>query len=259
MTKISGIVNTYNEEENIGDCLNTIDWVDEIIIVDANSRDRTVEIARKFTNKIYQFSYSGYVESARNFALSKATGGWLLILDADERLPSNARKIIRKLVQNESIDGYWFPRRNYINEKKYLKYGYFYPDYQMRLFRNRKSIKYSEIIHEQPTIDKDRSKKINNLEVFHNCSHSKYNSFFSFKRFFPYIRIEGKNIATSNKSNFHLLIDSVLEVFRHFYRSFVKLNGYRDGYCGFRASSLYALYKGSILFFAVICRIKGSL
>ena len=187
--RLTGIVNTYNEEENIYDCLNSISWIDEIVVVDMYSTDKTVDIAKKFTKRIFFQPYSGYVEPARNFSLSKANGQWILILDADERLSPESKKIISNLIIKENYDGYLFPRKNYINNNYYLKYGYFYPDYQLRLFRNNESIHYSGLIHEQPIINISKTKKINDVQIIHNYSHSKYSSFASYKLFIPYINI----------------------------------------------------------------------
>ena len=83
--KISTVINTYNEEKNIGRCLESVkDFSGEIILVDMHSTDRTVEIAKKFKVKIFFHDYTRFVEPARNFALSKATGDWIFLIDADE-------------------------------------------------------------------------------------------------------------------------------------------------------------------------------
>ena len=87
MAKISAVINTLNEESNIAFCLETLKWCDEIIVVDMQSEDRTVEIAANFTDKIYNFERVGYVEPARKFAVEQATGDWILLIDADELVP----------------------------------------------------------------------------------------------------------------------------------------------------------------------------
>ena len=83
---ISAVINTRNEEKNIEDCLQTLRFTDEIIVVDMESTDATKEIARGFTDKVFDTSMVSYVEPARNFAIGKATGNWILIVDADETL-----------------------------------------------------------------------------------------------------------------------------------------------------------------------------
>lgn len=254
--RISGVINTYNEEKNIEACLKSIIWLDEIVIVDMYSNDNTVKIASKYTKKIYRYPYKGYVEIARNYALKKANYDWILILDADERLPTGVERIIRTLVTTPSIDGYWFPRRNYINKNRFLKYGYFYPDYQLRLYKNVNNIRYTGFIHEQPRVNLNHTQNIMNIEIYHNSSHSKYASFSSFKNFLPYIKFEVENFNRLNQSSFYLLLFIVIDPIRHFYRSFIKLEGYRDGYYGFRAALLYALYKELVLINYMIKRFK---
>ncbi|MCL4338976.1 glycosyltransferase family 2 protein [Patescibacteria group bacterium] len=255
MKKMSVIIHTLNESKNIENCIRSVNWADEIIVVDMESKDKTVKICKKYTSKVYLIKKLDYVELARNFAISKAKYDWILVLDADETLPNHSEVIIRKLLQNKKIYGYQFPRKNYVNSKEYLLHGYFYPDYQLRLFRNNKKIKYSGKIHEQPLIESSHLKICNDVIIFHNPSHSKYNSFSSFSRFFPYIKIEGKT-ESNNYSLLWLLIKAKIDFFRHFYRSFIKLSGYKDGYIGFRAAILFALYKSSIYVYGAYLKIK---
>ena len=83
--RLSITIITFNEEENIRDCLENINWADEIIVVDSFSTDRTVEICRQYTDKVIQRKWPGHVDQ-KQFALEQAVGGWILSLDADERL-----------------------------------------------------------------------------------------------------------------------------------------------------------------------------
>lgn len=252
---ISAIVITYNEEKNIEKCLESIKWVKETILVDSNSSDKTVDIAKIFTNKIYINKFDNDFSKQRNFALKYVKSKWVLVLDADETLPSNSESLIQDLLSTKIFDGYWLPRRNYIDKNNYLKFGYFYPDYQLRLFRNRKGLKYFGVIHEQPNVSKRRTKIINSVEIYHNYSHTKYDSFFSFPRLIKYIRIESILISKSDKSTIKLLLDSLIGLIKHFYRSFFKLEGYKDGYLGFRAALIHALYISAISLNAFILRL----
>lgn len=251
---ISVIVHTFNEEVNIGACLQSVLWADEIILIDNYSTDNTLQIAKKYTNNTFLFPKSEHVEPSRNFGLDKARSEWLLSMDADETLPRNAEKIIRKLIQNKKIDGYWLPRKQHINNSTFLHYGYFYPDYQLRLFRNRKDIRYSGKIHEFPFIAK--TVRLKEPHILHNSTHSKFSSFMAFIRSFTYIKIEGREMSKRKINIVTFLKRSITEIFRHLYRSFVVKKGYKDGYNGFRAALLYGLYKGFICFYAVIIRLK---
>lgn len=253
--RISVQLITLNEEKDIKSCLESVEWNDDIILIDSYSSDKTVEIAKKYTDKIYFRKFTGDYSEQRNFALSRATGEWVMVLDADEKLPDNSESIIKKLIREKDVDGYWFPRRNYINEKIYLKHGYFYPDWQLRLFRNSKSIRYKGVVHELPEINRDRTKRIRALEIIHKPSHTKYNSFFSFQRFLPFIKTEVQSIIKSDLSLRAYLKESCTNLLRHFYRSFVKEKGYKDGYAGFRAAFLYALYRSVIYLYAAYLNI----
>lgn len=256
MIKISAIINTYNEERNILNCLNSVKWVNEIVVIDMGSTDDTINIAKKYTNKIIEIPYTGYVETARNHAISMVKYDWILILDADEYLSDKVEVKIRKLVEEKpKVKGFWIPRKNYINKNQYLRYGYFYPDYQLRLFKNNPNIKYSGVIHEQIKIPENETLKINDFEIYHNSSKSKYDSFFSFGRLINYIQIESTNLSKSKKTLLTLFIDLIPIPIRHFWRSFIKLQGYKDGYPGFRAALIYSVYQILVILFAIKKRI----
>lgn len=127
---------TKNEERNIKDCLNTAKWADEIIVVDAYSTDKTVQIAGEFTQKIYQRPWEGF-GIQKNFAMQKATCSWIFILDSDERISEELRNEILETIQRspQSIVGYLVPRKNYYYGR-WIQAGGAYPDYQLRLLRN---------------------------------------------------------------------------------------------------------------------------
>src|SRR5262245_11194436 len=118
MTSASGlptvtcVVITKNEEENIRDCLRSVQWVNELIVVDAESTDRTVEIAREFTEHVYVRPWCGF-PSQRNFGIGKSSGEWIAILDADERFLAQTRDEILSWLGSEEAKAYvagYFPR-----------------------------------------------------------------------------------------------------------------------------------------------------
>lgn len=131
---LSVIVITRNEEDRLADCLESVRWAREIIVVDDHSTDRTVEIARRFTDRIVQRKME--IEGVhRNFAYELATQEWILSLDADERVTPELRDEIASLLATApSLNGYTIPRRNYLGTR-WLRYGGFYPSAQLRLFR----------------------------------------------------------------------------------------------------------------------------
>lgn len=111
--KISVLINTYNEERNIRNCLESVKWADEIVIVDMYSEDKTTTIAREYTDKIYFFERMGYVEPARQFVLEKASNDWILLLDADEMVPKKLRDKLLDIAKNDLGDVIYIPRKNY--------------------------------------------------------------------------------------------------------------------------------------------------
>ncbi len=149
MGKISVVINTLNEEKNLPRALISIkDLADEVVVVDMRSTDRTQAIAKTVGAKVYEHKRTGYVEPARNYALSKATGDWILILDADEEIPGKLSQKLKNLVENPDADYYRIPRKNVIFGK-WIKHSRWWPDYNIRFFK-RGYVKWSEIIHSVP-------------------------------------------------------------------------------------------------------------
>jgi len=251
--QIAATIITYNEEENIISCLESIKWIKKIVIVDSFSNDQTINFARRYTKDIFYKKFNNNFSQQRNFALDKVPSrfDWILVLDADESLLPNSRLIIERLIKESDVDGYWIPRRNYVNKNTYFKYGFFYPDFQLRLFRNKPEIRYKGLIHEVPIIPKDKTREIRSFEIYHNDSHSKYISFLSFKRFFLYIEIEGKYIGLTNKSVPRLIFRGLFNIFGCFFQSFIRGRGFKDGFIGFRAAILFSLYRGLAYFCAI--------
>lgn len=134
---ISIVVLTKNCEQKIVKCLDSVKWADEIIIIDDESIDRTVEIAHRYTDKIFikKMDIQG---KHRNWANSLSRNLWVLSLDSDEEVTSELKEeIIKTLANNVSEVGFTIPRRNYIGNY-WIKYGGWYPSGQLKLFRKDK-------------------------------------------------------------------------------------------------------------------------
>src|SRR5215813_4806036 len=111
---LSVIVPVKNEERNIVACLESVSFASEIWVVDSHSSDRTVELSRRFTEKVVQFDYSGSYPRKKNWALENLpfSHEWVLIIDADERVPSElAREIASAILSNGATDGYYVNRK----------------------------------------------------------------------------------------------------------------------------------------------------
>jgi len=136
-----------NEEDNIRGCLESIKWADEIIIVDSFSTDKTVSIAKEYTDKIFQKEWSGFAKQ-REFALSKAGEDWVFPLDADERCSHGLKEeIISAINSEDDCSGYRIPRKTFVLNR-WIKHGGWYPGYQTRLFLRKKASVTDRLIHE---------------------------------------------------------------------------------------------------------------
>lgn len=153
MQKISVVLATFNEEENLKSCLESVeDFAWEIVIVDGGSTDKTLEIAKSFNTKIIQTNNPPVFHINKNKAIDASQGDWVLQLDADEKVSSQLAEEIKKVVSvNSDINGYWIPRRNFFLGK-YLTKGGQYPDYTLRLYRRGKGRLPAKDVHEQAEV-----------------------------------------------------------------------------------------------------------
>ena len=143
--KISVIIITKNEEVNINQCLDSVKWAYEIIVVDAESADKTLELAKAFTDKIFIRRWIGYSDQ-KSYALSLANNEWVLSLDADERVTEELKNEIL-LGELSAFDGYKISRANYFLGKLIRGCGWNH-DYQLRLFRKSKTKVTDRMVHE---------------------------------------------------------------------------------------------------------------
>lgn len=158
MPRISVVLATFNEERNIGECLKTVrDWTDEIIVVDGESVDQTVEIAKSFGAKVFITTNKPIFHVNKQMAIDKAGGDWMLQLDADERVTPELRNEIQKRVRREKGDekkepvAYWIPRKNFFLGR-WMKKGGMYPDPVIRFFKKGKAYLPCQSVHEQMAV-----------------------------------------------------------------------------------------------------------
>ncbi|KKQ95779.1 MAG: Glycosyl transferase family 2 [Candidatus Woesebacteria bacterium GW2011_GWB1_43_14] len=164
------VINTLNEEENLPLALGSIKEIaDEIIVVDMQSEDKTRIVAKKAGAKVFGFKRMGYVEPARNFAISKATKKWVLILDADEEIPSSLSRKLVNLTRETEYSYFSIPRKNIIFGK-WIKRSNWWPDYNIRFFK-KGAVDWGDEIHSVPvTVGKgiDLEAREQNAIVHHN-------------------------------------------------------------------------------------------
>lgn len=160
MEKLSALVLTKNEEENIEACLNSINWIEEIVVVDSLSEDNTKEICLDFENVIFYEREFDDFASQRNYGLEKISNPWVFVIDADERCTPELREEIEQELENPKVEGFEIPRKNYFLGK-WIKYCGWYPDYTLRLFKN--VYRYKGLVHEDPQVKGQINKLENDL------------------------------------------------------------------------------------------------
>lgn len=240
--KISACLVVRNEERVIRKCLESIkDVVDEMIVVDDYSTDKTVEICKRYTEKVYLNDSGGYIEPNRTFALEKATGGWILVVDADEELSKSLQMDLRTFTQQNEYVAYSFARRDYYDEngKKWTKYAN-YPGYQLRFYKKEKVICYPGGIHDSPQI----AGKVKNLPDIYYLIHHVPNHY-SFSKFrnhhLRFARIQAEQTERIKPKVFYYA-KAFSAFFYYFIEMFLIKKWLLDGIVGLKASLMMASY-----------------
>jgi glycosyltransferase involved in cell wall biosynthesis len=227
-----------NEEHNLPACLESVQpFASEIVIVDTGSTDSTVEIARSYSAKVHLFNWTEDFASAKNEALSHATSDWIFLLDADERITPDLATETLTLIQDKHIDAYAIPRRNYIFGE-WIKTMDWWPDYQIRLFRNGK-VHFKNIIHEHAEVE-GRTQWLP-LEIKLALVHLNYTSVFSFvEKLNRYTTAIAKDLQASGVKFhwWHLLYWPL----REFVKRYIYYEGFRQGIYGLLLSMMMAFY-----------------
>ncbi len=219
---LSVVIITLNEEAKIKDCLESVAWADEIVLVDSFSKDNTVEIARNYTDKIYQREFAGFGDQ-KNFALSKASGDWILAIDADERVTSELQEEIKRTLTNSRACGYYMPRKSYFSGK-WIKHCGWWPDYLLRLFRRDCGRFSDRLVHEAVQVDGPTVKLKNPVE---------HHPFFSvsdlIKKADTYSTLGAKVMLAEGKSSSscHALTHSAFGFFKTYLLKLGILDGWR--------------------------------
>ena len=224
-SKISVTIITHNEEDNIRACLESVQWADEIIVVDSGSTDRTVEICREFTDKVYYNPWTGMREQKQH-AVEKASHTWIFSIDADERATEGIRQFIMQELQKPAHDGYRFPRQNYFLGA-WLKHGGWYPDHVLRFFRKDQGYFGGINPHDKVII---RSNKVTTLEV--PIIHHTYKSIAQYlTKQNMYSSISAKELFSSGKRVAPTIIP--LKTLWKFIETYFVKRGFLDGFRGF--------------------------
>ena len=236
MEGISVVINTLNEEENLPRALASIkNLANEVIVCDMESNDATVQIAEKAQAHVYTHKRVGYVEPARNFAISKATREWILLLDADEEVPKKLADKLKEIAVKPTADYYRIPRKNIIFGS-WLKHSRFWPDYNIRFFK-KGCVSWNEVIHSVPTTQGNGADLADKEETA--ILHYNYNSIGQYlDRMNRYTGIQAE-LLIREKHKF-LWKDLIEKPTQEFVSRYFAGEGYKDGLHGLAISLLQA-------------------
>jgi glycosyltransferase involved in cell wall biosynthesis len=233
--RISAIIITENEAYNLRACLESITWVDEIIVVDAGSKDETVAIAREFTDKIYHNPWPGFA-AQKQFALERATEPWVLSIDSDERVTPELRdEILALLVSASNLhSGYYIPRLSTFLGKFIYHCGW-YPGYQLRLFQREHGRLTTARVHEGFVVEGTAGYLQQHLLHYTHPTLAE-----SLKRMNRYSSLEAMDRAARRRVRWW---DFIFHPLAAFFNKFIGLKGYKDGVHGFLLALVTAQVK----------------
>jgi glycosyltransferase involved in cell wall biosynthesis len=233
--RLSVVVVTQNEEERIRACLESASWADELIVVDAESSDKTATVARELTDHVFVRPWPGFA-AQKNFGLEQARGDWILSLDADELVSIPLRQEIAAILAGGGEHaGYAIPRRN-VFWGRWIRHGGLYPDWQLRLLRRGRGRFTERTVHESVTVDGSVGRLSGHLE------HRSYRDVADFlERADRYSTLAAAEwLAAGRRSR--PLTDLVVRPAGRFLTMYVARAGFLDGWRGFLLAVLYAYY-----------------
>ena len=248
MPTVACVVITKNEEANIQNCLESAQWANELIVVDAESRDRTVELAHASGAKVSVRPWPGF-GLQKNFGMAQASAEWILILDADERVTEELRGEIIACVSKwtpVAPVAYRVPRKNFFYGA-WVRGGGVYPDYQVRLFR-RGLAQYNDVaVHENLLVDGEIGTLVEHLDHYTERRIEDH-----FKKFWLYTTLAAQEKA--KKVRTVRWIDLAFRPLVVFVKTYVLKQGFRDGVRGLIVcvfASMYTFVKYAKLWSAI--------
>ena len=235
--RLSAVVLAKNVETHIGPCLATLGFADcRVVVTDPVNDDNTIDLARSAGAEIMQREFDNFA-GQRNAALDAVDTDWVFFVDADERVtPELAREVCQVIADRPEV-GWWVPRHNFIAGER-VRYGGFYPDYQLRLLR-RDCARYDpdRPVHEVVMLDGPDG-KLSNVLIHYN--YDNWAQFYAKQA--RYARFESDILRERRIKPWpHKFIRPPM---REFWRRYVMLQGYRDGWLGFKLAVLLGHYYG---------------
>lgn len=232
LTKITAIIPTLNEEDNIQRAINSVLFADEIMVIDSFSTDKTVKIVEENNSvKLLQRKFDDF-STQKNFAIKQAKHNWILVLDADEELPERLQKEIQETVNNPKDSVAFYIKRNFFYKGKRINFSGFRTSKVKRLFLNKKC-NYVGVVHEELKCDGKVTYLENKLNhySFKNSEHYK-------QKLNQYAMLQAKELFSKGKkvTIFHTFVKPLTRFFIHY---IIRL-GILDGFRGFQLSYLMA-------------------
>ena len=231
---VSAYVITLNEEANIAACLESLGWVDDLVVVDSASTDRTVEIARRYTDRIFQEEFCGFGR-LRNAAVARCRHDWVLSVDADERVsPDLAAEIERELAAPRHA-AYFVPRRSHFLGH-WIRHGGWYPDYRQPQLFDRRRFRYRhDLVHEGFECQGSLGYLRGHVVQYPFRTVAQF-----LQKMDRYSELRARDLAAAGRrfSPLRLVFGPPFT----FVRMYVLRQGFRDGLPGLVLSSLYAYY-----------------
>jgi len=223
--KITAIIPTLNEEVHIVDAIRSVDFADEIIVIDSFSNDKTVELSKAENVRLLQHEFVDF-SSQKNYAIKQATHNWIYVLDADERVTPELRKeILEQLESTHEFVGFYVYRTFYFIGRK-LNYSGWQRDKVIRLFRKDKCHYNGKLVHESIKADGKIGFFKNKLEHY---SYRSYDHYINKLNHYSSLKAQSLYKKGKNVTPFHILIKPPVRFIIHY---FIRL-GFLDGFPGF--------------------------
>ena len=237
---ISAVLLVRNEETNIRLCLEGLKWCDEIIIVDMESEDKTVEIAKEYTNKIFSHERIIAFDIAKNYAIEKANSEWVLLIDADEMVTSYLAAELRLIAEKDEVDAVYMPFKNFILGE-WNRAKAWWPNYHCRFFRKQSMI-ITERVHAYMSVSNTARTLVLPPEEKYAINHFAYADTEQFiTKLNRYTTIEAKHLYDDGKKfNYYLFFKSTI---KEFIDRYIRLGGYKDKSRGFFVCIMMVMYR----------------
>lgn len=240
---ISTVIITYNEEAVLQDCLESVaKESDEIVVIDLGLTDKSLDLAKEFKAKIFTHQKVDYVEKVRDFAVSKAKGEWVLVLDPDERMTSVLWDRLKKIIQEDQYTAVNIPRKN-IFFGKWIAHTNWWPDKHTRFFK-KGAVSWNDKIHHYPLVEG----RVLDLPAKENLAieHYGYSSVEQFiNRQNRYSTIEALNLF--NLGERFSWVKLFWKPLREFLVRFIRHLGFLDGFYGFALTFLMMVYQLQVM------------